>query len=577
MAATLGATVAASAVGGCGTRGGDARRVIPPAPRAVVVVDHLERTRGRLANFLAGIEGASGFLELAEARLGVSLVDEEGLRQAGLDPEGSAAAFATDEALVLSVSVANPDAFLARVRQQALVAGAREIAQPRGDPAVYEARVAPGVGGHSPALDLAWGVTDDGVGLVVIATRPRRGAEAPARTASSPGSEAPHGANDPRALWTRLAQGDGAFARSAVAQAAQGEAGDGGLWFTGVPETFPIALPQSLPGPVAGALGGREVKLASWRGHVELGDSRAGLRLEARLRPDSARVPADWLSPPEPGPGFATLFPRTTTLLTRARVNLAPLHAIPRLLRDRMFPDALPPALGLPSPSLHDLVDLATGDVALGIMGLDPEATVNHLLTQLRGGRWRLADALQVVHVAVALGVRDVPAAQQLLEALVEAARRDGWTAAAIRPSGPEPAALRGYTLRRKGHVHALLLRDHVLTWITGRGEVARFLAAARGDALTFASLGADELGEGAGAAQAPRSNAQAPASALRAALSDPGVTVGVAASFTRLTRELAAKGGPPYFLKMLNDLYAVAATARVGADRLSLALDLVL
>ena len=560
----------AGASGGCTKRGGDARRLIPEAPRAVLVVDHLERTRGLLANFLAGVEGASGFLELAEARLGVSLVNEDGLRRAGLDPAGSATAFAADGALALSVSVADADAFRARVRQQALVAGAETIGPPTGDPAIFVAQVPPGVSGQSPALDLAWGVTGDDVGLVVVMPHP---------TPSAP--QPPDAASDAGALWARLSQGDGAFALSAVATAARGAAGEAGLWFTGVPDSFPLTLPRGLPAPIAGALGGGAVKLASWRGHVELGKSRAGLRLEATLSPSSARPPADWLSPSGPPAAFATLFPRTTTLVARARVNLAPLKAIPRFVRDRMFPDALPPALGLPSPSLHDLADLATGDVAVAVMGLDSEATVNHLLGQLRGARWRLADALQVVHVAVALGVRDPSAAWQLIDALADTARRDGWTAAAIRPSGPGPDALRGYTLRRKGHVHALLLRGHDLAWVTGRGEVARFLAAARGEALAFASLGADELGDASRAQDAAgaggATGAPAPPSALRAALEDPGVTVGITASFTRLARELAAKGGPPYFLKMLNDIYAVAATARVGADRFSLALDLVL
>ncbi len=544
----------------------------------MIVVNHLERTRGRLANFLAGIEGASGFLELAEARLGVSLVDEGGLRRAGLDPAGAAAAFTTHGALALSVSVADADAFLARVRQQALVAGATRIGAPRGDPAIYEAQVPPGVSAKSPALDLAWGVTDDGVGLVVIAAHAADEGGASPNPAPQPAMDA----MSARAHWVRLAQGDGAFARSAVAQAARDEAGEAGLWFTGVPDTFPFTLPRGLPAPVAGALGGAEVKLASWRGHVELGQSRAGLRLEARLTPESAHLPGDWLNPPGPEPGFAGLFPRTTTLLARARINLAPLKAIPRFVRDRMFPDALPPALGLPSPSLHELADLATGDVAVAVLGLDPDATVNHLLGQLRR-RGRLADTLQIVHVAVALGVRDPRRAQELVDALVGAARSDGWTVAAIRPSGPAPDALRGYTLRRKGHVHALLLRGHVLAWVTGRGEVARFLATARGEALAFASLAADEGGDAAltpdqpAAVAAHTGQPAAPTSALAAALTDPALTLGLAASFTRLTRELATKGAPPYFLKMLNDVYAVAATARVGADRFSLALDLVL
>ena len=60
--------LAAVAVGvGCGGRGGDGSRWIPEGAGAVAIVPTVETLRGQLTALLAGVEGASGVLDLLEA------------------------------------------------------------------------------------------------------------------------------------------------------------------------------------------------------------------------------------------------------------------------------------------------------------------------------------------------------------------------------------------------------------------------------------------------------------------------------------------------------------------------------
>ena len=91
--------------------------------------------------------------------------------------------------------------------------------------------------------------------------------------------------------------------------------------------------------------------------------------------------------------------------------------------------------------------------------------------------------------------------------------------------------------------------------WKMG-GEVERFLAVGEGRAAAVAALGEEG----------------APAAALGLGEAPPGI--GVLATFGRITRELGDKGVPPYFLKMVGDVRAIAATAEVRPEGVRLAVE---
>ena len=74
---------------GCAGRGGDGSRWVPESSTASVVAPSLEAVRGQLTTLLAGIEGASGVLDLLEARVGLDLRTREGLEASGVDPLAS--------------------------------------------------------------------------------------------------------------------------------------------------------------------------------------------------------------------------------------------------------------------------------------------------------------------------------------------------------------------------------------------------------------------------------------------------------------------------------------------------------
>jgi hypothetical protein len=275
-------------------------------------------------------------------------------------------------------------------------------------------------------------------------------------------------------------------------------------------------------------------------------------------------LPAGWLQPAHAPAPFDALFPKTTTLFVRARLDVARLRAVPPFLRARMLPP-LPGLDQLPLPSASELVDLIDGEVAAAVLGLDPDATVNHLLA----GAFLPEEVLQLTHAAVAVRVRDPAAGRAALEQLAERSRQAQWVVAAVTGGGwagyalvthrrlrpwraprhapkaqPPPVRPRRYTVALKGDTLLLL---------TGRGEVQRFF----------------DVGDGRAAALATVVEGAAPG-LVDAALTDPTVALGVVLTLTRITRELADKGVPPYFLKMINDVRSLAATLRVREDGLT-------
>jgi len=507
----------------CGTPpGGDARRVVFAEPESLVVVPRVEALRAGVSSFLAGVEGTGGVLELLAQRYGVDLTGPEGLAAAGLDPGSSMVVFVHEGALYAAAGVRSPRRFeeLVGDRVRRIMGGTIQ----GGDPRV--ALGPPGAGGE-PTWRLAWGVTADRVGLLAV-TPPEL---------------------DPASRWAAAAAGDGAFMASELAGKARARAGEGAaLWgITGdvVPSAPPgLGLAANI---VAPALDGLE----RVHGGIVVEAERLSIRLSSDHTGDRG-LPVGWLRPEGPADVFGAVFPRTTVALLRFRFDLARVRKVPRILRERTLPATLPGLQGWPLPRLSDVVDFIEGDVALGILGVDPRMTVQALAGLASG-----AGLDRAFHVAVAARLRDEDAAWRAFDAIgTQLAGSSGWAVSAVEASG-----YRGFTFRQPPRSYSVLIGRGVIVFISGAGEVEHFLAVAERRALPLAAAAdgrptaAAALGAvGAGAESAP--------------------ALGVLLGFTRLTRELADKGVPPYFLRILNDLRVIALAVTVEERRVDLDLD---
>ncbi|MCA9518311.1 MAG: hypothetical protein KC635_25425, partial [Myxococcales bacterium] len=271
-------------------------------------------------------------------------------------------------------------------------------------------------------------------------------------------------------------------------------------------------------------------------------------RLQVHLAADHVgdrELPVTWLVPEGSPDVFADVFPKTTTALVRLRMNLGRVRKIPRILRDNVMPSTLPGLSGLPLPALSDLVDLVEGDVAVALLGVADQATLTDLGQLQRGGGFE-----RVLHVALAARARDSAGLMEAFGGIASQLETSRWTVAPIDAGG-----FRGWAFSRDERAYSVLIGHGVVVFVIGRGEVEPFLAVAEKRALPLASLAEGEP-------------------TVAAALGREPATFGFVAGFTRLTRELADKGVPPYFLKILNDIRVLGARVDVAEKRVSVDLD---
>jgi hypothetical protein len=514
---------------GCSSQGGDPLRVVPEEAPLVVVAPELHGLRRPLVAFLAGIQGASGFLDLIEARWGIDLTAAAGLDEAGIDAERPAALFQDGSAVSLAVGVSDPARFVELVALRAETLGAK--AEEQGGVWMASAAAEPERG--SSGWEMAFGVTEDRIGLLRVAFAPDA---------------------DPANRWTTAAARHGNLRGSPreTEAAALGEAA-------------PVLWASHLGGlPVPASAGTAAQLIKPWlagldRWSVQVGLTEADLAVRARaIWSGEGELPSAWLSPAtEPAP-FAQVFPKTTTMLVRGRLDAARVRGLASFVRDALLPDRFPDLDGLPLPSPAAVLDAMTGDVAVAILGVDADVSVTDLTNPKSYGptsygpksHERMAAALQLVHTALAIGTRDPKAASALVETLAQqTAAMEGFAVAAIDRGG-----YRGYAIARGRHTYAVLVKDSVLLFMTGAGEVERFLAVGEGQGSPLATAAEDP--------------------GARAALGLEPSALGAFATLTRITRELAEKGIPPYFLKILNDIRSLSGFVQVQPRQLDLSLD---
>jgi|GEM_PF-2285571 len=533
---------------GCERTGGDMRRVVPPGTQGVFVIESLEKARAAAASFLAGVEGASGLLELVDARYGVDLSKPEGLAQVGIDGDGGVAVFRAGPGLAFAMSVYDARLWESLMLSRARLLGAKVVQQSPGETVARS-------GSGPKDLRLVWGVTHDGIGLAVVT---------------------PHDA-DAQALFRELSKGRGGFFQGDRAKEARTlvDAKGPKVWMAGTwtppyPEnTLPLILETQLRGPILG--------LSRWSAGLSIAGDRVSMRARGKVTLDKETFPTSWFTSKSPRTAFEELLPRMSTIAVRTRTGLREVvGSIPSFVLSRILPDHMPTVDNLPLPPPAELLEILDGNLMVGFLGLDDDV----LLTQLANPRLRRELQLQMVHLVVGVGVTDVNKAREMLAASVEGAKKQGFAVAEV---GKDTAGLEGYSFvtRRRLYrlskkqkkkpppvpprTYAMLLSDKhkALLLVTGRGEVARFLDVARGAALPLGSL------------EAPTTTGSTPSNPVaRAAITGEGNQAAIVATPTRIARELADKGVPPFFLKMLSDLHIVGLTLNVGTDEVRMALD---
>lgn len=486
------------------------------------MIPEAERLRGSVQSFLAGIRGTGGFLDLIKERYGVDLGSREGLETAGIDPDAGVALFRAGDAAVLAIGVSDREAFDRLLVRRAQLGGGADVSPVEGTPPLKVAtpRMKKGAVGPPP-WKLVWGVTDDRVGLMV----------------------ATEGSGDPVARWRELAGGaDASFTTTPRAQRAQEETPEGTvLWGAGKAS---VTAPEEL-GMLASLMNPYLSGLDDWTGHLHLSESAVGLRLRGLYTGEGtlpARLFAESSSKRTP---FAELWPKSSTLFVRFRLDLEPVRAMPGFIRDRVLPKRLPRIDGLHLPPTEDVVEGLTGEMAVGLMGLDREVTLASMLKP----KQKLSTLLQLFHLAIAVRVEDPAAVLSGIESLAVGLDQEAWATAPVNGGG-----WRGMSfVKFKTRHYAAIIKGDVLVLLTGAGEVARFVDVGKGEAINLASMGSAGGGE---------------ASADRAlGLVEGAPTLGAFVAFTRITRELSDKGVPPYFLKIINDIRSVSASLDVRAQ----------
>lgn len=526
------ALLAVATLLGCSEqRGGDASRVAIGEPAALVVVPSLDTLRERLVAFLAGVEGTSGVLELIAARYGVDLTSADGLRAAGIDPASAfvAALAPPDEGGVVAVAVGVSDTerFLALVHDRAARLSGGRVHAPAADDAPHRVDGPAAAGPDAlPTWRAAYGVTADHIGLVVIG---------------------PPDA-DLDATWRRHAAGDGAALLGTHAARARADAGaDAVAW--GLVADAPLPVPDGLG--LLGTFIGPPIRgLAAWSFGARVTPDRLSLRATVDQVGD-ATLPVSWLRPDGPADVFAPVFPKTTAAFLRSRFDVERVRKVPAILRRRFMPSTLPgPAATLPLPPLDDILAFVDGDFAVALLGMDPDATVQQLLGVARQPQL----LTRVVRLALGARARDPDRAYSAFAAIAaQLGTSSGWTVDALDGGG-----YRGFTFHRGPEAYSALIGHGVVLFIVGQGEVAPFIAVAEERALALSASAEDEP-------------------VVARAIGQTPTTAGALFGFTRVTRELADKGVPPYFLKIINDIRVLALTADADETRVTLELEVAL
>lgn len=212
----------------------------------------------------------------------------------------------------------------------------------------------------------------------------------------------------------------------------------------------------------------------------------------------------------------------------------------------------------LPVPALASLVDGLTGEFAFAVMGLDEAVQPTSILRSVE----HLPSLLQAIHMAVAVEAVDESKAKELYESVRVQAPKAGFKVSTL-----EDAAFDGIILSKgkpnvrlaavpnKGvRTYTLLRKGAVLIGLSGQGELQRFLDVQSKKAIALSASATDEH--------------------MKAVLSGSEDALAVTLMSTRITRELADKGVPPFFLTVVNSIREVALRAKIEGKQLNIVME---
>jgi hypothetical protein len=212
------------------------------------------------------------------------------------------------------------------------------------------------------------------------------------------------------------------------------------------------------------------------------------------------------------------------------------------------------------------LLGSLTGEFAIAIMGMDPGVQPMDLPEHAKS----LATLLQSIHTAWAFEARDEESAKGLFGKVNAGAKQRGFVTVNVPVEGFEAFSMaKTIVVKRRGkpvrthrggpaltvtHTYSMMRQGRVLILLTGKGELRRFVDVKAGRAISLGSAASDAH--------------------MKAALKESRYALSATLMSTRITRELADKGVPPFFLTVINSIREVAATCGVHGDNLEVVVE---
>ena len=275
---------------------------------------------------------------------------------------------------------------------------------------------------------------------------------------------------------------------------------------------------------------------------VDVGAEAQAVAVRLRSAPDATKAAADYhqnfLPEGTPRLDLGGLLPDEVALLLRARLNPALLAMIPAVLLSRLLPSS---SLAYVHPTLaaldaHTLlIEQLDGQVAVGLLGVDDEASADPRVWMERGLR-------RTVGGFVAASLRSDQAAIALLER-----SRKVLSEAGVALSNRELAGHAGFTVNVGHAPWSLLRKGRGVIWVSGKGEIERFERVARGRFPNLATAAASEL--------------------ERQVASGGDQWLGGLVTTGRIARSMRRRGVPAHFVRMVAGVGSLATTLRLRAD----------
>ena len=515
LAAASWLTLAGGCASRCNPPVADVARLVPADAAVAVWVPSSERLRAPLEAFLAALTPPRDVFTWIAGHYGIDLSSPERMRASGLDPRAGTALFWRDGVTGVAAGVADAGALTQFVGPRLRVMGWADL----------QVREVDGLDVHvaRPALadDNRWAgwAVSAGRGLVLLGL--------PSADALATLAETLLRGTAPALIDQQDTQ---------RAFAALGESNDAVRVF--LSSTGLAAVGRWLGAGDWTAVAGLHHAAATLRIHADRIEATGVVAIEAA----TARALAQWWrSDGGDAPPLGAWLPRDTPLLVRLELDGDTLRAIPGWLLARALPAR---AVARLHPLLDgvdvraDVLRWAGGTIAVAVLGLAEDVAPGALLARAR----HLPDLLAGLDVVLIFGCTDPDALARHWAARSAQVEALGYRTVPTPPAAGRHRVVRLVHSDRGEHVAVFLLPEAVVVAWGERSYVeVRQVLEQRGA----------PLGE---RVERPE---------LRALVSARPPAAGVYLSLSRLTRQLAERGAPPYLLRALDTIFEAGLTVR--------------